>query len=64
MRALPAQLAAESRSVLLRLPVVVQVEGTCFISGTKAGEPVADGILAVASRLDVDILVMGISGYG
>lgn len=34
------------------------------MSGTKAGEPVADGILAVASKLDVDILVMGISGYG
>ena len=42
----------------------MQVEGTCFISGTNAGEPVADGILAVASKLDVDILVMGISGYG
>ncbi|KAL3131802.1 hypothetical protein ABBQ38_007518 [Trebouxia sp. C0009 RCD-2024] len=41
-----------------------KVEGTCFMSGTKAGEPVADGILAVASELDVDILVMGISGYG
>ena len=42
----------------------MQVDGTCFMSGTKAGEPVADGILAVASKLDVDILVMGISGYG
>ena len=42
----------------------VQVDGSCFLSGTKAGEPVADGILAVAGKLDVDILVMGISGYG
>lgn len=42
----------------------LQVEGSCFLSGTKAGEPVADGILEVASKLDVDILVMGISGYG
>ncbi len=41
-----------------------QVEGTCFLSGTKAGEPIADGILAVANKMDVDILVMGISGYG
>ena len=43
---------------------MIQVEGSCFLSGTKAGEPVADGILAVASKLDVDILVVGISGYG
>ena len=42
----------------------LQVEGSCCLSGTKAGEPVADGILEVASKLDVDILVMGISGYG
>ena len=42
----------------------MQVEGSCFLSGTKAGEPVANGILEVASKLDVDILVMGISGYG
>ena len=42
----------------------LQVEGTCFLSGTKAGEPIADGILAVANKLDVDILVMGIAGYG
>jgi hypothetical protein len=41
-----------------------QVEGTCFLSGTKAGEPIADVILAVANKMDVDILVMGISGYG
>ena len=38
--------------------------GTCFLSGTKAGEPIADGIIAAAAKLDVDILVMGISGYG
>jgi len=42
----------------------LQVEGTCFLSGTKAGEPIADGILAVANKMDVDILVMGIAGYG
>ena len=42
----------------------MQVEGSCCLSGTKAGEPIADGILEVASKLDVDILVMGISGYG
>ena len=42
----------------------LQVEGSCFLSGTKAGEPIADGILAAASKLDVDILVMGIAGYG
>ncbi|DBA85324.1 hypothetical protein WJX79_008291 [Trebouxia sp. C0005] len=41
-----------------------KVEGTCFLSGTKAGEPIADGILAVANKMDVDILVMGIAGYG
>ena len=41
-----------------------QVEGSCFMSGTKGGEPIADGILAAATRLDVDILVMGIAGYG
>ena len=42
----------------------LQVAGTCFLSGTKAGEPIADGIIAAATKLDVDILVMGISGYG
>ena len=41
----------------------VQVEGSCCLSGTNPGEPVADGILAAVKRLDVDILVMGISGY-
>ncbi len=40
------------------------MEGSCSLSGTKAGEPIADGILAVANKMDVDILVMGIAGYG
>lgn len=43
---------------------ILQVEGSVFLSGTKAGEPIADGILAVANKMDVDVLVMGISGYG
>ena len=50
--------------VLRKVMCTIQVAGTCFLSGTRAGEPIADGIIAAATKLDVDILVMGISGYG
>lgn len=42
----------------------MQIAGTCSLVGTKGGEPIADGIIAAAAKLDVDILVLGISGYG
>ena len=29
----------------------LQVAGTCFMLGTKAGKPIADGIIAVAALL-------------
>lgn len=47
-----------------QLCACMQISGTCSLVGTKGGEPIADGIIAVAAKLDVDILVMGISGYG
>ena len=55
---------APQKLPLTAVSVGPQVEGSCFLSGTKGGEPIADGILAAASKLDVDILVMGIAGYG
>ena len=42
----------------------MQVEGTCSFSGIENNTSAADAILQLAAKMQVDILAMGVSGYG